>query len=134
MTLRKRSDVSVGLKPIQNSIPIKERDESWEKAQNHDAVQVLHRRYERKPERLANLEKARADDHVGRKINAPRTEAGLTQRQLAKLVGTTASVICRLENADYEGHSLVMLNRIAAAMKCRVEIRFVPEEGRARSA
>jgi DNA-binding XRE family transcriptional regulator len=100
-----------------------------------DAVEVLHRRYyEGKPERLANLEKARADDHVAHKINALRTEAGLTQRQLAKLVGTTASVICRLENADYEGHSLVMLNRIAAAMKCRVEIRFVPEEGRARSA
>ena len=98
-----------------------------------DAVEVLHRRYyEGKPERLANLEKARADDHVARKINALRTEAGLTQRQLAKLVGTTASVICRLENADYDGHSLVMLNRIAAAMKCRVEIRFVREEGRAR--
>jgi DNA-binding XRE family transcriptional regulator len=67
-----------------------------------DAVEVLHRRYyEGKPEQLANLEKARADDHVARKINALRTEAGLTQRQLAKLVGTTASVICRLENADY---------------------------------
>jgi hypothetical protein len=45
---------------------------------------------------------------------------------LARLVGTTASVICRLENADYEGHSLVMLNRIAAALRQRVEIRFVP--------
>ena len=53
-----------------------------------DAVEVLHRRYyEGKPERLANLEKARADDHVARKIYALRTEAGLTQRQLAKLVG-----------------------------------------------
>ena len=53
-----------------------------------DAVEVLHRRYyEGKPERLANLDKARADDHVARKINALRTEAGLTQRQLAKLVG-----------------------------------------------
>ena len=39
---------------------------------------------------------------------------------------TTASVICRLEDADYEGHSLAMLNRIAEAMDRRVEIRFVP--------
>jgi hypothetical protein len=45
---------------------------------------------------------------------------------LAKLVGTTPSAICRLEDADYEGHSLAMLNRIAAALKQRVEIRFVP--------
>ena len=52
--------------------------------------------------------------------------AGLTQTQLAKLVDTTASVICRLEDADYEGHSLAMLRRIAGALKQRVETRFVP--------
>jgi transcriptional regulator with XRE-family HTH domain len=63
-----------------------------------------------------------------------RTEAGLSQRQLAKLVGTTASVICRLEDADYEGHSLAMLNRIATALNRRVEIHFVPAERRLRSA
>ena len=66
-------------------------------------------------------------------ILAIRAEAGLTQGQLAKLVGTTASVICRLEDADYEGHSLAMLNRIAAALDRRVEIKFVPLR-RARSA
>jgi len=42
-----------------------------------------------------------------------RTQAALSQRDLAKRVGTTASVICRLEDADYEGHSLAMLRRIA---------------------
>jgi len=52
--------------------------------------------------------------------------ASLTQSQLARLVGTTASVICRLEDADYEGHSLAMLRRIAGALNQRVEIRFVP--------
>ena len=40
-------------------------------------------------------------------------------------MGTTQSVISRLEDADYEGHSLAMLNRIAAAVERRVEIRFV---------
>ena len=100
-----------------------------------DAVTILHRRYYAgRPDRLAGLEKARADDQVARKIVELRTRAGLTQRQLAKLVGTTASVICRLEDADYEGHSLAMLNRIAAALNRRVEIRFVPAERRARSA
>ncbi|TAJ96668.1 helix-turn-helix domain-containing protein [bacterium] len=100
-----------------------------------DAVEILHRRYyEGKAERLAGLERARANDHVARKIAALRTQAGLSQRQLAKLIGTTASVICRLENADYEGHSLVMLNRIAAALNRRVEIRFVSTEKRAQSA
>ena len=55
-----------------------------------------------------------------------RTNAGLSQRALAKAVGTTASVICRLEDADYEGQSLGMLRRIAAALRKRVEVRFLP--------
>lgn len=92
-----------------------------------DAVEILERRhYEGKPQRQAALEEARANDAVARKVYELRTKAGLTQRQLAKLVGTTASVICLLENADYEGHSMAMLNRIAAALDKRVEIRFVP--------
>ena len=45
-------------------------------------------------------------------------------------VGTTASVICRLEDADYEGHSLAMLRRIAAALNKRVEIRFISMKGK----
>jgi DNA-binding XRE family transcriptional regulator len=92
-----------------------------------DGVEILHRRYfEGKPEMLAALEEARANDEVARKIYELRKKAGLSQRQLAKLVGTTASVICLLEDADYQGHSLSMLRRIASALHRRVEIRFVP--------
>ena len=96
-----------------------------------DAVEILDRRYyEGKPDRLAALEGARANDAVARKIYELRTKAGLSQRELAKLVGTTASVICLLEDADYEGHSMAMLNRIAEALNQRVEIRFVPLKAR----
>lgn len=92
-----------------------------------DALEILDQEfYHGKPERIAGLEKMRADDAVARKIHDLRTKAGLTQRQLAAMIGTTASVICRLEDADYDGHSLVMLNRIAAALNRRVEIRFLP--------
>src|SRR6202047_250439 len=92
-----------------------------------DAADILHRRYfQGKPEMLAPLEEAGANDEVARKNYNLRTKAGLTQRQLAKLVGTTALVICLLEDADYEGHSMAMLTRIAAALNQRVEIRFVP--------
>ena len=45
-----------------------------------------------------------------------RTQAGLTQKELAARIGTTPSVISRLEDADYGGHSLSMLRRIAAAV------------------
>src|SRR5277367_46705 len=91
-----------------------------------DAMQILRRRYyDGKPGRAAQLEEARAEDELARKIYELREQAGLTQKRLAKLVGTTASVISRLEDSDYEGHSLTMLKRIAAAVNKRVEIRFV---------
>ena len=71
------------------------------------------------------MAEAEANDTVARKIYALRKRAGLTQKQLAKLVGTTTSVVCRLEDADYQGHSLAMLRRVASALNKRVELRFV---------
>jgi ribosome-binding protein aMBF1 (putative translation factor) len=98
-------------------------------ARTKDGIAILHKRfYAGKPNRLAALDEARAADDVARKLVALRTSMGLSQRQLAKTVGTTASVICRLEDADYEGHSLSMLRRIASALNQRLEIRFVPRK------
>lgn len=77
-------------------------------------------------EQRTAFEEELANADVAQKIFDLRTKAGLSQRGLAKLVGTTASVICQLESADYQGHSLSMLRRIAAALNKRVEIRFVP--------
>jgi ribosome-binding protein aMBF1 (putative translation factor) len=77
------------------------------------------------PERESSYEQALFDTEVASAIYDLRTQAGLSQRALAKKVGTAASVICRLEDADYEGHSLTMLRRIAAALGKRVELRFV---------
>ena len=96
------------------------------KKKTSDAVKILHKRfYEGRPKRIAELEQVRADDAVARKIYDLRMKAGLSQRELAKIVRTSASAICRLEDADYERHSLAMLNRIAEALDRRVEIRFV---------
>src|SRR5437667_12794091 len=98
-----------------------------EKRKTTDGIKILHKRfYAGRPERLAGLEEARANAEVARQIHALRQKAALTQKQLAALVGTTPSVISRLEDADYAGHSLVMLRRIATALNKRVEIRFVP--------
>lgn len=65
---------------------------------------------------------------VAEMILQAREAAGLTQAQVARLVGTTQSVISRLEDADYEGHSLTMLQRIAEALDRRLEVRLVPAD------
>jgi transcriptional regulator with XRE-family HTH domain len=50
---------------------------------------------------------------------------GLTQEQLASLVGTKQPSIARLESGATEP-TLSFLRKVAAAMGTRVEIRFVP--------
>jgi transcriptional regulator with XRE-family HTH domain len=55
-------------------------------------------------------------------VREMREDAGLTQAGLARKVGTTQSVIARLEDAEYTGHSLTMLERIAAV--CGVALKL----------
>ena len=95
------------------------------KKRTTDAVEILRRRFvEGNPKAEDLLEEVRAEAEVARTIYRLRSGAGLTQQALAERVGTTASVISRLEDADYFGHSLATLRRIAAALGRRVEIRF----------
>jgi len=79
----------------------------------------------------AGIARAKINFAVAQMIYDARTRAGLSQSQLAALIGSKQSVIARLEDADYEGHSLTMLQRIAGALEQRLELRFVPQGSRA---
>jgi transcriptional regulator with XRE-family HTH domain len=54
-----------------------------------------------------------------------RKDAGLSQKELARRVGTSQQQISRLESPSYEGHSLSMLRRVAEVLGAtlRVEIK-----------
>jgi ribosome-binding protein aMBF1 (putative translation factor) len=95
-----------------------------------DALKILANIAGSDPKRRQRFEEEVANREVAHRIYQLRQDAGLSQAELARRVGTTQSVISRLEDADYEGHSLAMLNRIAAAVERRVEIRFVPRKRR----
>lgn len=56
-----------------------------------------------------------------------RKKAGLTQTQLAKLVGTKQSNIARIESADYTGYTLKTLEKVANALKAKLEVRIVAQ-------
>ncbi|MEA5534327.1 transcriptional regulator [Crocosphaera sp. XPORK-15E] len=62
---------------------------------------------------------------VSQLIYESRIKAGLTQQQLADLVGVKYDIIVSLEDADYEGNSLVMLQKIATALNQRIKVSFV---------
>ena len=99
-----------------------------------DGLKILDHRYFRTPAQKRALDEAILNAEIAQEIYALRIKAGHTQKQLAKLIGTTDSVISRLEDADYEGHSLKMLQRIATALSLRLEIRFTPLRKRKASA
>ncbi len=77
------------------------------------------------PERQVLLDEEIVNVEAAQLVYDLRRKAGLSQRELAKKVGTTASVICRMEQADHES-SLPMLRRIAGALNRRLELRAVP--------
>ena len=92
-----------------------------------EALQFSYDRYiGRDAAKRATFEEELTNAEVASHIYDLRTKAGLSHTDLARKVGTTASVICRLEDADYSGHSLSLLRRIAAALDKRIQIRFVP--------
>ena len=93
-----------------------------------DAVKILHNRYiGDDPKRLQSLNEEREKSDVALQIYSLRTQAGLSQSELAKIVGTTQSVISQLEDADYNGHSMKMLWRIAVAFNQKLQVQFVPD-------
>ena len=71
-------------------------------------------------------EQASVNAHVAQLIYDARIEAGLSQKELAEMINTTQSVMSRLEDADYDGHSLSMLSRIAQALSREEKIDLVP--------
>lgn len=95
-------------------------------AKTSDAIEILKRKTGIDPETDPEMLKISEDLRVAQMIYDARVQAGLTQKELAKAVGTTQSVISQLESAEYKGHSLSMLERIAKALNCRVEVRLTP--------
>ena len=99
-----------------------------------DAVEISIRKLGDTPELRARIEVEKLNIRVAQMIYDARQIAGLSQKQLAELIGSKQQVIARLEDADYEGHSLSMLQRIAVALGRRIELSMVPARRRRRPA
>jgi len=99
---------------------------SLETRTTSDAVAILENLIMDDPRTRELADEATVNAMVAKLIYEARAQAGLTQRQLADLVGTKQPVNARLEDSGYEGHSLTMLQRIAKALGRRLEIRLGP--------
>src|SRR5262249_47437427 len=94
-------------------------------AKSKDALKILARVTGRSSAVRRGIANARTNLEVAQMIYDARTKAGMSQHELAGLIATRQSVIACLEDADYSGHSLSMLQRIGNALGQRLELRFV---------
>jgi transcriptional regulator with XRE-family HTH domain len=93
-------------------------------AKTRNFADVIRKQLANDPDLRDAVEVERLNADIAAKLYELRTSARLTQKQLADLVGTTQSVISRIEDSDYEGHSLSLLRRIATALGKRLSIEF----------
>ena len=61
---------------------------------------------------------------VAIQIASLRKRSGLSQKELARRLGTSQQQISRLESPSYEGHSLSMLRRVAEVLGATVHVEI----------
>ena len=94
-----------------------------------DAVEILHKLlFEGHPARLASLEEEKANLQIARKIYDLRAAAGLSQRELAKRVGTTAGENDECLMTNDEGNPNDRMSRAHQLTSLRGAIAFEPFE------
>ena len=77
------------------------------------------------PEFKKHYQEERQALMLAMKIAELRNQKGLSQQELAKLMGTSQQAISRIESGEYEGFTLKTLEKIAEATGMRVKIEFV---------
>jgi len=73
----------------------------------------------------AHYQEERQALKLAMKIAKLREKKGLSQQQMAKLMGTSQQAVSRIESGEYEGFTLKTLEKIAEATGTKVKIEFV---------
>ena len=97
------------------------------KRQKDDLDRLTEKLLEQDPSLQEEFVRAEQAWDIAFQIRDLREQAGLTQKQLAELVGTKQSNIARIEGADYTGYTLKTLEKVTKALRARLEVRIVPE-------
>lgn len=95
-------------------------------AKTKNAVAIIDRMIGDDDELRYLIRQAKTNADIAQMIYDARIKAELSQQALAELIGSNQQTISQLEDADYEGHSLAMLRRIADALEQELVVQFVP--------
>lgn len=97
------------------------------KTKKDDFDRYLEKALKRDPTLAEGLEQADRAWDIAFQIYDLRKKEGITQTQLAKMIGTRQSNIARIEAADYTGYTFKTLEKVTSALKARLEIKIVPQ-------
>lgn len=92
----------------------------------HDQKSFLEKAMKRKGFKEA-YEELEEEYVLVRELLAARARVGLTQEEVAELMGTTKSAVSRLEAAGKHAPSVTTLKKYAHAVGCHLEIKLVPD-------
>ncbi len=98
------------------------------KRQKDDLDRLTEKLIAQNPSIVEGLEKADQAWDIAFQIRELREKLGLTQKELAELVGTKQSNIARIENADYTRYTLTTLEKVTRALKAKLQVRIIPAE------
>ena len=77
------------------------------------------------PEFKTHYQEERQALKMAMRIAELREQKGISQQQLAKLMGTSQQAISRIESGEYDGFTLKTLEKIAEATGMCVKVEFV---------
>jgi len=89
--------------------------------------QVKDRLFQESPELRQAYEESEPAYLLASAMLRARSDLGITQAELARRMGTSQSVVSRLENMD-SSPTLRTVVKVAKALGCEVELRFVRRE------
>lgn len=92
--------------------------------QTDNFADVIKAKLASSPELAKLVENERSNSDIAMKVYEIRREAGITQSELADRINSKQSVISRIEDADYDGHTITLLRRIAEAVGKRIVVEF----------
>ena len=92
---------------------------------SHDHEAFLKKALKRKEFRKSS-EGLEEEYRLAREMLTARSRLGLTQEEVAGLMGTTKSAVSRLEATGKHTPSLATLKKYAQAVGCQLEIKLIP--------
>src|SRR5262249_14137072 len=118
---------------ISTNTPRSGRCNMAKKKRTRNLGDVIRAKLSANPELAKAVEEESFKSDIAKQVYNLRTKAGLTQRQLADVVGTRQTVTSRIEDPNYDGHSLAMLKRIANALQRQLKVTFEADRTRKRT-